>query len=136
MRRPAMIATASATCLIALGIPFFTQVKFTSVDATVLPTSASARQVNDALNTQFPPNRGAPLDVVVGAPVGSPTVNTLEARINSLPGVSAVEPAQPAGPRMSLIPVAPIQAPLSTATQNLVRQVRAVKTPFYLGVGG
>ncbi len=136
MRRPAMIAIASATFLIALGIPFFTQVKFTSVDATVLPTSASARQVNDALNTQFPPNRGAPLDVVVGAPAGSPAVNTLEARINSLPDVSAVEPAQPAGPRMSLIPVAPIQAPLSTATQNLVRQVRAVKTPFYLGVAG
>jgi uncharacterized membrane protein YdfJ with MMPL/SSD domain len=136
MRRPAMIAIASATFLIALGIPFFTQVKFTSVDATVLPTSASARQVNDALNTQFPPNRGAPLDVVVGAPAGSPAVNTLEARINSLPDVSAVEPAQPAGPRMSLIPVAPIQTPLSTATQNLVRQVRAVKTPFYLGVAG
>ena len=72
MRRPAVIATVSATCLIALGIPFFTQVKFTSVDASALPTSASARQVNDALNTQFPPNRGAPLDVVVGAPAGSP----------------------------------------------------------------
>ena len=74
MRRPALIATASAACLIALGIPFFTQIKFTSVDASVLPTSASARQVNDALNAQFPPNRGAPLDVVVGAPAGSPAV--------------------------------------------------------------
>ena len=136
MRRPAVIATVSATCLIALGIPFFTQVKFTSVDASALPTSASARQVSDALNTQFPPNRGAPLDVVVGAPAGSRTVTALEAQLNRLSDVSAVEPVQPAGPRMSLIPVDPLQAPLSTASQNLVRHVRALKTPFYLGVAG
>jgi putative drug exporter of the RND superfamily len=136
MRRPAVIAIASTTLLIALGVPFFTQVKFTSVDASVLPVSASARQVNDALNTQFPPNRGAPLDVVVGAPAASPAVTALQAHLNTLPGVSAVEPAQPAGPRMSLIVVAPVHAPLGAATQNLVRQVRAIKTPFYLGVAG
>jgi len=136
MRRPAVIAAASATLLIALGLPFFTHVKFTSVDATVLPTSASARQVNDALNTQFPPNRGAPLDVILGAPGGSPAVRALEARIKALPDVSAVVPPVPAGPSMSLISIAPVQAPLSTATQDLVRQVRAVKTPFYLGVAG
>jgi uncharacterized membrane protein YdfJ with MMPL/SSD domain len=136
MRRPAVIAATSVTLLIALGIPFFTQVKFTSVDAGVLPTSASARQVDDILNTQFPPNRGAPLDIVVGAPAASPAVRALEAQISRFPDVSAVEPARPAGPHMSLIPVAPTQAPLSTASQNLVGHVRALKTPFYLGVAG
>ncbi|HUA06412.1 MAG TPA: MMPL family transporter, partial [Solirubrobacteraceae bacterium] len=55
MRRPAVIAITSASFLIALGIPFFTQVKFTTVDANVLPASATARQVNDTLNTRFPP---------------------------------------------------------------------------------
>ena len=136
MRRPALIAVTSASLLIALGIPFFTQVKFTSVDATVLPASATARQVNDVLNTQFPPNRGAPIDIVLGAPASSSAVNALAARIKTLPDASAVAPAQPAGPGMSLISVAPVQAPLSTATQNLVRQIRAVRTPFYLGVAG
>ena len=136
MRRPAMIAVTSATFLIALGIPFFTQVKFTSVDATVLPTGASARQVNDALSTHFPPNRGAPLDVVVGTPATSPAATALAAHIATLPDVSATEPPQPAGPRMSLIVVAPVNAPLSSAAQNLVREVRAIKTPFYLGVAG
>ena len=136
MRRPAVIAIASTTFLIALGLPFLTQVKFTSVDASVLPASASARQVNDALNTRFPPNRGAPLDVAVGAPAGSPAVNALESRLKGLPDVSAVLPAQPAGPRMSLIAVAPIQAPLSAPTQHLVHQVRALHVPVYLGVAG
>ena len=136
MRRPAVIAITSATFLIALGIPFFTQVKFTSVDASVLPASASARRVNDTLNTQFPPNRGAPLDVVLGAPATSPAATALAAHIAALPDVSTTEPPQPAGPHMSLIVVAPVDAPLSTATQDLVREVRALKTPFYLGVAG
>jgi RND superfamily putative drug exporter len=135
-RRPALIAITSASFLIALGIPFFTQVKFTSVDAGVLPAAASARQVNDALNTQFPPNRSAPLDLVVAVPPGSPALTTLEARVARLPGVSAVAPAQPAGPNLSVIAVAPLHAPLSEASQQLVRDVRALRTPFYLGVAG
>src|ERR687887_1585384 len=59
MRRPAPIAVASAALLIALGLPF-AGVKFIDSDASVLPPSASSRQVNDALNRQFPPNRTAP----------------------------------------------------------------------------
>jgi uncharacterized membrane protein YdfJ with MMPL/SSD domain len=136
MRRPALIAITSATFLIALGIPFLTQVKFTSVDANVLPAGATARQVNDTLNTQFPPNRSAPLDLVIGAPATSPAVGALEARVKTFPDVSHVQPPTPAGPDMSLVSVAPIRAPLSTATQQLVRQVRAIKTPVYLGVAG
>jgi RND superfamily putative drug exporter len=136
MRRPALIAITSATFLIVLGIPFFTQVKFTSVDARVLPTSASARQVSDALDTQFPPNRAAPLDLVVGAPAGAPAVKSLQARLNRLPNVSGVAPARPAGPDGSLIVVAPAQAPLSSASQQLVHDVRALRVPFYLGVAG
>ena len=136
MRRPALIAITSASLLIALGIPFFTQVKFTSVDASVLPTSATARQVNDALNTKFPPNRGAPIDIVLGAPANSPAVNALAKHIKTLPDVSAVSPAQPAGPSTSLVSVAPIDAPLSDATQSLVHEIRALRPPFYLGVAG
>jgi len=136
MRRPALIAITSASFLIALGIPFFTQVRFTTVDASVLPAGASARLVNDALNTRFPPNRGAPLDLVVGAPADSAPLKALEKRIDALPDVSAVAPATPAGPSTSLVVVAPVHAPLSTATQNLVREVRAMKTPFYVGVAG
>ncbi len=136
MRRPALIAITSAACLIALGVPFFTQIKFTTVDASVLPASASARHVNDILNAQFPPNRGAPLDVVIGVPATSSAARALETHLTTLPDVSAVEPPIAAGASMSLISVAPVEPPLSTATQDLVRQVRALHVPFYLGVAG
>jgi uncharacterized membrane protein YdfJ with MMPL/SSD domain len=135
-RRPALIAITSASFLIALGIPFYSQVKFTSVDASVLPAAASARQVDDALNTRFPPNRSAPLDLVVAAPAGSPAIKTLEARVARLPNVSAVAPAQPAGSNLSVIAVAPAKGPLTDASQQLVRHVRGLHTPFYLGVAG
>jgi uncharacterized membrane protein YdfJ with MMPL/SSD domain len=134
-RRPASIEIACTAALIGLGIPF-TQIKFISVDASVLPTSISARQVNDALRTRFPPNRTAPLDVVVGAPAHSPASTALTARIARLPDVAAVSPAQSAGPSMSLITVAPRQGPLTAATQTLVHDVRALPTTVYLGVAG
>ncbi|MBV9421940.1 MAG: MMPL family transporter [Solirubrobacterales bacterium] len=135
MRRPAPIAIASATFLIALGIPF-TGIKFIAVDASVLPASASSRQVNDTLNREFPPNRTAPLEVVVGAPAGSPEVRALAARIRTLPDVSAVATAQPAGAENSLLAVAPAHGPLTTETQQLVRDVRAIDAPVYVGVAG
>ena len=53
MRFPGRIAAATAALLIALGLPFL-GIKFTSVDAQVLPESASARQVDDVLRTRVP----------------------------------------------------------------------------------
>ncbi len=135
MRRPAPIAVTGATLLIALGIPF-AGVKFIQADAGVLPASASAHQVDDVLKREFPPNRTSPLEVVAGAPAGSPQVRALAGRIRALPGVSAVAPAQPAGPDASLLPVAPAQGPLTGATQHLVEEVRALDEPFYVGVAG
>jgi uncharacterized membrane protein YdfJ with MMPL/SSD domain len=135
MRRPAQIAVVSATFLIVLGIPFW-GVKFISVDASVLPTTTSARQVNDALNQQFPPNRTSPLYVVVGAPAHAPQVSHLAASIERLPNVSAVAPPQPGGNGMSLLAVAPLHGPLTRASQQLVGDVRAIHEPFYFGVAG
>jgi uncharacterized membrane protein YdfJ with MMPL/SSD domain len=135
MRRPARIALLSATFLIALGIPF-TGIKFVTVTASVLPHSSSAREVDDALARSFPPNRTSPVEVVLGAPAGSPQTAALAKQISHLPDVSAVAPAQPAGPSKSLLVVAPVQAPLSGATKQLVREIRAIRAPVYLGVAG
>ncbi|HEY1516845.1 MAG TPA: MMPL family transporter [Solirubrobacteraceae bacterium] len=135
MRRPARIAVISATFLIALGIPF-TSIKFIPVTASVLPRTASARVVDDALASTFPPNRTSPVEVVIGAPERSPQVRALAKQISELPDVSAIAPAQPAGPINSLLAVAPVQGPLSGATKQLVRHIRAIDKPVYLGVAG
>jgi RND superfamily putative drug exporter len=134
-RRPAQVAVASAAVLIALGIPF-TQIRFISADARVLPASATAHQVQDALDRQFPPNRTNPLEVVVGAPASSTEVRAFSARIAHLPDVSAVAPGRPAGRDASLLEVAPVKGALTGSTEQLVRDVRAIHTPFYVGVAG
>ena len=135
MRRPGPIAATSAAALIALGIPF-ASIKFLPVSASVLPASASAHQVDVALRTQFPPGRTAPLEVVVGAAAASPQVRALAARLETLPDVAAVAPAIPAGPKLSMVAVAPVAPPFSDRTQQLVHAVRALRDPFYVGVTG
>ena len=135
MRRPGRVAALSAAFLIALGIPF-TQIKFASATASVLPPSASARQVDDTLTRDFPPNRTSPVEVVVGAPANSPQVRAVAAQMTRLRNVAAVAPAQPAGANDALLAVAPVQRPLSDGTKQLVRDIRALHAPVYIGVAG
>jgi RND superfamily putative drug exporter len=135
MRRPGPIAALSAAFLIALGLPF-TGIRFITVSASVLPTSASARQVDDTLASQFPPNRTTPLEVVVGRPAGSARAKALAARIDRLPGVSAVAPPQPAGSANSMIAVASSHPPLSAPSKRLLNDIRTIHEPFYVGVTG
>jgi uncharacterized membrane protein YdfJ with MMPL/SSD domain len=135
MRYPGRIALLCTMLLIALGIPF-AGIKFITVSASVLPHDASARQVDDTLAREFPPNRTSPIEVVVGAPAASPEVKALSARIARLPDVSAIAPPQPAGARTTLLEVAPARRPLDDATRQLVRDVRALQAPVYVGVAG
>ncbi len=133
--RAGRVALLGAAALIALGAPF-ASIRFRPADAATLPTGASAHRVDAALRAEFPPGRTAPLEVLVGAPAGSPQANALAARIRTLPNVSAVARAQPAGPQLSLLDVAPSTPTYGAASRQLVHAVRALKTPYYVGVAG
>jgi uncharacterized membrane protein YdfJ with MMPL/SSD domain len=133
--RPRRIALIGSAALIALGVPF-ASIKFLPADASTLPASASAYQVDAALRTEFPPGRTAPLELVVGVPAGSPQVKALAQRIRRLQDVSAVAPARRAGSDLALIDVAPSTPTYSAASRRLVYAVRALHPPFYLGVAG
>ncbi len=126
MRRPGPIAIASATFLIALGIPFW-GIKFTSVDATVLPTSASARQVDAALKTDFPPHRDSPIELAVsGADRGQ--LEKLSAEARRVPGVAAVNPPQRLAGGVSEIDVISKYDPLSDRGQEVATALRDMPT--------
>jgi uncharacterized membrane protein YdfJ with MMPL/SSD domain len=135
MRRPAPIAVTAALLLILLGIPFW-GIRFIQADARVLPTQSSARQVNDLLNTEFPPNRTTPVEVVARVPASSPQLKALASQIARLPDVSAVAPPQAAGSSYSLLAIAPRTGPMSDATKRLVSDIRSVHEPYYIGVAG
>jgi uncharacterized membrane protein YdfJ with MMPL/SSD domain len=131
MRRPAWVAVGSATLLVALGLPFL-GVRFIGVDASVLPSSSSARQVDDVLRAQFAPGLGAPLHLAVRSPAVAP-------KLQRLPHVLAVTRPERLGPQLWSVDVIPDAPAMSDQTKALVRAVRRLpgvlvsgKTAWYL----
>jgi uncharacterized membrane protein YdfJ with MMPL/SSD domain len=136
MRRPLPVATASAALLIALGVPFL-HIHFTGVDASSLPPSASARQLDEALRRDFPPAPTSPLVVAVRAPAGAaPQLDAYASRLRTLPGAAAVGGPVPAGTGAWRLDVVPRDPPLSAGAKRLARAVRAVPAPAPVLVGG
>jgi RND superfamily putative drug exporter len=128
------VAVLSAAFLIALGLPFL-GVKFTSVDATVLPKDEPARIVDTALRTDFPAGRTTPIVVAAHTPAG-PAATRLAQRLRTVPGVDAVAPPRAAGPGLTRIDVFTTASDLSETAQSLVRRLRGLQAPFDVGVGG
>ena len=127
MRRPVGIATITAALLIVLGIPFYS-LKFTSVDAQVLPESASARQVDDVLRSEFPPFRDSPIRLLVEN--GSQrSVTAIQSQLRGLDGIVAVNPPQRL-PNGDYVIEAVNNSPYITdSSRNLVKQVRDLPDP-------
>jgi RND superfamily putative drug exporter len=136
MRRPLPVALASAAVLVACGVPFL-HVRFTGVDATSLPASASSRQVQEALRNEFPPAPTAPIYVVLRAPdsAGGP-LGPYAGRLRRLPGVAEVVGPTRAGKGVWRIDVVARDDVLASSTKRLVRSVRAVPPPYPALVGG
>lgn len=132
MRRPVIVAIAGASLLLLLGLPF-TGVKFTSIDASVLPTTASARQVSDALQHDFP--TGAATSFFVSVPGTSQQAQDLASKIQAMPGVSAVR-AQPAGAQAWRLDVSTAVGALSDQAQSVVRTIRSTRPSDRVLVGG
>src|SRR5262249_30193909 len=138
MRRPGPIAAVTSLGLILLGLPAL-GLRFTTVDDQVLPTSASARQVGDALRTEFPEDRSAPI-LIAARPVGGPGagagLGAYARRVAAVPGIAGVTPPEYLGSgtwRIQAISAAP---PLTGRSQDVVRQVRGLPAPTPVLVGG
>ena len=121
MRFPGRIAVLGAAFLIALGIPFL-GVQFTSVDAQVLPNSASSRQVDDTLRADFPPFRDTPITLAVGGGAGNAA--RIAGAAARLPGAAEVMPPLRLADRTYAVRVISANAPLSDRSQELVRELR------------
>jgi uncharacterized membrane protein YdfJ with MMPL/SSD domain len=135
MRRPGPIAAGTAVLLVAMGLPFL-RIDFTGVDASVLPTERSARVVEDALETEFPPGPTSPVIVLAAAGERGRTAATDFARdLSRLDGVASVsEPEQAGGYwRIDVVPEADA---LSSSAKRLVEQVRRTPVGFPVQVTG
>jgi uncharacterized membrane protein YdfJ with MMPL/SSD domain len=135
MRRPVPIAAGATALLIALGIPFL-GVKFTGVDASVLPRDQSARVVDDAVEQEFPPSRTSPIYLAArGGPGDRAAIERYARRLGELPGVVGAPRVRPAE-GLYRIDLVASGRPLGDRAKELVRDVRAVDAPVPVRVGG
>ena len=133
-RRPARVAIASGATLVALGIPFLS-IDFTTVDAQVLPKEASAHQVDDALNADFPPHRTT-ATFIAAESAERAQLAAYGRELAALPGAADVSRPQPVGEGLSRVDVVSETGPLTDESMALVEEVRGLDPPFATAVGG
>jgi RND superfamily putative drug exporter len=135
MRRPAPVAGFAAVVLIVLGLPFL-RIEFTGVDASVLPAEKSAKVVDEALRSEFPPGPTTPVLVVAGAGErGRAAAQDHARRLAEVGGVASVSPPEQAGGYW-IYDVVPEDRALAEPAKDVVRDVRAMDVPFPVQVGG
>ena len=127
MRRPVPIATLSALFLIVLGLPFF-NIKFNTVDPTVLPKDTSARQAYDTVSAEFPPYRETPIWLSVEGASPKAAV-ALAAQVRQTPGVAAVAPPQPLHGAVTAIQAVSKNPFNSESSQSTVERLRDLPAP-------
>lgn len=136
MHRPVSIAAVGLVVLLGFGAPFL-GVKFTGVDASVLPAGAEARVVSETLSADFDGADAAPVIVAVRASRGDAAeVSAYADRLAALPGVASVTTPRSLGPELWQVDVIPAQGPIEAASLDLVDAVRDLPAPGPILVGG
>jgi uncharacterized membrane protein YdfJ with MMPL/SSD domain len=127
MRRPAIVAVASASLLIALGIPFL-RMEFTAPDSQILPEERSARQVDDVLRAEFPPNRDTPIQVLIeGANPGA--VAEVSEELKRTVGVASVNPPQTLPSGDVVVSAISAEPYIANGSRETVEAIRALAPP-------
>jgi uncharacterized membrane protein YdfJ with MMPL/SSD domain len=127
MRRPIPVATLSAALLIALGIPFL-GIKFTSVDAQILPTSASARQVDDVMRADFPPFRDSPIQLAIEGATPK-AVDHFVSAVKRDPGIATVEQPRRLQGGLTEVDAISKHSSISDASKSTVDRIRNLPEP-------
>jgi uncharacterized membrane protein YdfJ with MMPL/SSD domain len=137
MRHPALVAAGTATVLLVIAAPAL-GVRWSGIDATVLPTSQSARVVSDTVAREFPAtsNGNAILVVASARASAGPAMAGYARHLAAVPGITQVSPPAVVGHGTWEIRLASPADPISAAGQRTVAAVRALPAPVPVLVGG
>jgi uncharacterized membrane protein YdfJ with MMPL/SSD domain len=137
MRRPGLIALATATVLVVAALPALS-LQLTPPDARVLPASSQPREVAEELNHAFPVNGSQAITMVVRAPAnGAAAVAALAHRAQLAAGRQAgVGTPRYLGGGSWEVEAHPQGTDGSAANQSLIARLRALAPAPQLLVGG
>jgi RND superfamily putative drug exporter len=135
-RRPGRTALAATLLMLLLAAPA-AGLRWTGIDATVLPASQSSRAVADTVAADFPGAATSPLIVSVTAPASAgPAVAGYARDLRGIGGVVSVTPPLFLGHGTWEMSADVRGAPASASAQDLVAKLRAQPAPFPVAVGG
>ena len=136
MRRPAWVATACAVGLLLVGLPAV-HLRLGATDSRVLPPGSSARFVDAAVVGQFAADPANPVVVLVHAPDGALTaLDRYRAQLARLPDVGVAQPPTRIATGLWRIDVLAGNPPLSSASQRLIAEIRALHAPYEVTLTG
>lgn len=138
MRRPGVVAIASAALLIGLGLPAF-GLKLTDVDISSVPPDLTPRKVDDAIKRDFSSDASNQITLLVTASRSEQAgVKSLAAKIRGLPGANpdAVEAPVLLTNNLWEVTIVSTRRPLDPKTVHLVNLIRAGRNSFPVAVTG
>jgi len=136
LRRPGAIAAVTAVAMLLVALPTL-GAQWTGVDAGVLPTSHSARVVDDRLAADYPQLSSDPVVIAVHAPASErAAVERYAASVGRVEGVRTVSaPQRLDGSTWRIDAIVP-GSPLGDQAQGAVKAMRELPRPFAVDVGG
>jgi uncharacterized membrane protein YdfJ with MMPL/SSD domain len=136
MRRPGVVAALTAAALLLVATPAL-GIRWSGIDASLLPSGQSARTVSDAIARDFPRVDSSPVILAVTAPAtAGPTLHAYAAALRRTGGVRLVSAPRDLGRDTWEIDVNERGTPITQESQNLVNAIRVRPKPYPVAVGG
>jgi RND superfamily putative drug exporter len=136
MRRPGRVALVTAAVLLVAASPTL-RTNWSGIDASVLPTSKSARVVSDALGRDFSAQDLNTITIAASAPeTAGPQLSGYVARLRALPGVAGAQPPSYLGNGVWKLTLGASGDPISASAQHVIAAIRATSAPVAVAVGG
>jgi|HubBroStandDraft_2_1064218.scaffolds.fasta_scaffold00177_13 uncharacterized membrane protein YdfJ with MMPL/SSD domain len=136
MRRPGIVAATTITVLLALAVPTL-HTKWSGIDASVLPSSQSARVVSDTIARDFTGANSTPTVIALTAPASAAARLADYARkLARLPDVTSVSTPRQLSATTWQLNLSTKGAPIGGPAQQALNDIRALPAPYPAAVGG
>ncbi len=136
MRRPVLVAATTTIALLVVASPAL-GTHWSGIDASVLPTSQSARVVSDALTRDFPSQDDNTITIAAGAPsAAGPELAAYADELRHVPGVASARQPTYLGNDVWQLTLGGSGDPISAASQRTVQAIRDTPEPAPVLVGG
>jgi uncharacterized membrane protein YdfJ with MMPL/SSD domain len=136
MRRPGVVAALTAVALLVVATPAL-GLRWSGIDASVLPTGQSARTVSDAIAREFSGADSTPVILALSAPTDAgPAIHAYTAGLQRMSGVYQVSAPRDLSRDTWEIDIDARGTPITQQSQSLVNAIRAQPAPYPAAVGG